>query len=168
MVTITALNQTTHFLGQGCCPKAREARSTSWPQDWVSDVQKDTAWKRPLRLRQGSPKTGLCPSSQGSWRTELYPPHRWGTLRQGPILGCPRQGTGPLSPPSPARYKGPWSILPFPVLFLFLKAAPAAHGSSQTRSQIGAAAAGLCYSHSNSRSKLHMGPTPQLMALPEP
>jgi len=36
----------------------------------------------------------------------------------------------------------------FYLIFLFM-AAPAAYGSSQARGQIGAAAAGLCHSHSN-------------------
>ena len=39
-----------------------------------------------------------------------------------------------------------------------------AYGSSQARDQIRAIAAGLCHSHSNARSELRLGPTPQLMA----
>ena len=38
---------------------------------------------------------------------------------------------------------------------LLFRAAPAAYGSSQSRGQIGAAAAGLHHSHSNSRSLTH-------------
>ena len=45
-------------------------------------------------------------------------------------------------------------------------AAPTAYGSSQARSQIRAAAASLC--HSNSRSKVPLQPTPQLMTMPDP
>ena len=37
--------------------------------------------------------------------------------------------------------------------FLFFRAAPAAYGSFQARSQIEAAAAGLHHSHSNARSE---------------
>ena len=53
------------------------------------------------------------------------------------------------------------------VLFYFLlfRATPAAYGSSQARNQIGATAAGLHHSHSNTGSKLHLQPTPQLMAM---
>ena len=36
------------------------------------------------------------------------------------------------------------------------KATPAAYGSSQARGQIGALAAGLRHSHSNTRSELHL------------
>ena len=36
------------------------------------------------------------------------------------------------------------------------------------RVQIRAVAAGLCYSHGNTRSKLHLGPTPQLVGMPSP
>ena len=48
----------------------------------------------------------------------------------------------------------------------FFTATPVACGSSQARGQIGAAAAG--HSHSNTRSKLHLQPTPQLTATPDP
>ena len=41
-------------------------------------------------------------------------------------------------------------------------ATPAAYGSSSSRDWIGAAAAGLCHSHSNTRSEAHLWPTPQL------
>ena len=41
-----------------------------------------------------------------------------------------------------------------------------AYGSSQARGQIGAAAAGLHHSHA--RSELHLGPMPQLTAMPDP
>ena len=66
-------------------------------------------------------------------------------------------------------------FLSFPLLFSSLpsffplfRAAPTAYGSSQTRGQIGAAAAGLHHSHSNARSEPHLQPTPQLMAMPDP
>ena len=52
--------------------------------------------------------------------------------------------------------------------FFFLNAAPAAHGGSQARGLIGAAAADLHHSHSNAESKMHLPPTPQLMATLEP
>ena len=42
----------------------------------------------------------------------------------------------------------------------FLGDSLAAYGSSQARGQIRATAAGLCHSHSNVESKLHVQPTP--------
>ena len=61
------------------------------------------------------------------------------------------------------------------ILFLFVcfwsfMAAPTACGGSQARGQIGTAAAGLRHSHSHShtRSESRLGPTPQLMAMPDP
>ena len=53
-------------------------------------------------------------------------------------------------------------------LFVFSRAAPMAHGSSQARGLFGAVAIGLCHSHSNAGSELHLQPTPQLMATPDP
>ena len=50
--------------------------------------------------------------------------------------------------------------------FLFLDHTMA-YGSSQARSQIGAIAAGLCHSHSNMGSKLHLQPALQLTAAPD-
>ena len=56
-----------------------------------------------------------------------------------------------------------------PFLFFFLfRAAPVAHGGSQARGQTRATAAGLHHNHSNVGSKLHLQPTPQLMATPDP
>ena len=43
-----------------------------------------------------------------------------------------------------------------------------AYGGSQVRGPNGAAAAGLCQSHSNARSELHLQSTPQLVATPDP
>ena len=48
--------------------------------------------------------------------------------------------------------------------FCLFRAAAGACGSSQARGHIGATAAGLCHSHSNEGSELHLRPTPQLMA----
>ena len=52
--------------------------------------------------------------------------------------------------------------------FCLFRATPMAYGRSQARGWIGAAPAGLCHSHSNARSKLHLQPTPQLMAMLDP
>ena len=56
-------------------------------------------------------------------------------------------------------------------LFVFLsfsRAALAAYGGSQARGLIRAIAAGLHHSRSNSGSMLHLQPTPQLTAMPDP
>ena len=56
------------------------------------------------------------------------------------------------------------------VLFVFLsfRATLAAYGSFQARGLIGAVAASLHHSHSNTGSELHLQPTPQLTAVPDP
>ena len=56
-----------------------------------------------------------------------------------------------------------WKINPLSVFFF--TAAPEAYGSSQSRGQIGAAAASLHHSHSNVGSEPHLQPMPQLMAM---
>ena len=52
--------------------------------------------------------------------------------------------------------------------FLLFRAAPVVYGGSLARGPIGDAAAGLHRGHSNSRSKLCLQPTPQLMAMRDP
>ena len=52
--------------------------------------------------------------------------------------------------------------------FLLFRAAPMEYGGSQARGLIGATAAGLHHSHSNTESKLRLRPTPQLTATPDP
>ena len=52
--------------------------------------------------------------------------------------------------------------------FFLFRAAHVAHGSSQVRGWIGTAAADLRHSHSNTRSKPHLRPTPQLMTRLDP
>ena len=52
--------------------------------------------------------------------------------------------------------------------FVFSRATPAAYVGSQARGLIGAVAAGLCQSHSNSGYELCLRPTPQLTATPDP
>ena len=54
------------------------------------------------------------------------------------------------------------SFIFFSLAFLLFRAAPAAYGSSQARGQIRDVAAGLCHSHSNAGSKLHLQPIPWL------
>ena len=52
--------------------------------------------------------------------------------------------------------------------FPFSRAAPTAHGDSQARGPVGAVAAGLHQSHSNTKSEPHLQPTPQLTATLDP
>ena len=85
---------------------------------------------------------------------------------------------GPLPPQEsisaiPSIYKSPFpgsSTTHFPIFFIFLffRAAPSVYGGSQAKGQIGAAAAGLCHSHSNARSQAHLQATPQLTATLDP
>ena len=56
----------------------------------------------------------------------------------------------------------------FFVFLPFLGPLPAAYGGSQARGRIGAIAAGLCQSHSNTGSEPPLQPTPKLMATPDP
>ena len=51
------------------------------------------------------------------------------------------------------------------LFFFFFRATSAAYGGSQASSWIGAVAAGIHHSHSNSRSEPSLWPTPQLMAM---
>ena len=53
-------------------------------------------------------------------------------------------------------------------LFAFSRATPVAYGVSQARRPIGAVVAGLGHSHSNTGSKPHLPPTPQLTAMADP
>ena len=62
----------------------------------------------------------------------------------------------------------PLQHLLFVDFFFFFCFLPLAYGGSQAGGQIGAAAAGLHCSHSSSRSKLHLQPTPQLTAVLDP
>ena len=52
--------------------------------------------------------------------------------------------------------------------FFFLRVTPTVYESSQDRGHFGATAAGLHHSHRNARSKPHLQPIPQLMAMPDP
>ena len=56
----------------------------------------------------------------------------------------------------------------FFLFFWLFRAAAEAHGGSQARGRIEAAAAGLHHSYSNTRSEPHLQPTPQLMATLDP
>ena len=69
----------------------------------------------------------------------------------------------------PRVLKKMMKIVPILETFFFLfRAAPEAYGSSQARGWIGATAANLHHSHCNARSELHVWPTAQLTATPDP
>ena len=53
-------------------------------------------------------------------------------------------------------------------IFCLFRATPEAYGGSQARGQIGAVAASLHHSHSNTGSELYLQPTPQLVATLDP
>ena len=63
-----------------------------------------------------------------------------------------------------------WYLISFFFFFVFClyRAVPVAYGGSQARGLKGAVAACLCMSHSNAGSVLHLRPTPQLTAMPDP
>ena len=54
------------------------------------------------------------------------------------------------------------------IIIAFFRAASAAYGSSQARGRIGATAASLYHSYSNTGSELHLRPTSQLSAMLDP
>ena len=54
------------------------------------------------------------------------------------------------------------------ILFFFFRAPLLAYEGSQARGPIGAIAADLRHSLSNAASELHLQPTPQLVAMPDP
>ena len=53
-------------------------------------------------------------------------------------------------------------------VFCLFRATLSAYGGSQARGLIGATAASLHQSHSNTRAESHLRPTPQLTAMPDP
>ena len=56
----------------------------------------------------------------------------------------------------------------FVCFFWLIRASPVAYGSSQARGRVRVVVAALRHSHSNVGSELHLPPTPQLMAMPDP
>ena len=54
------------------------------------------------------------------------------------------------------------------LLILLFRAVPVAYGGSQARGQIRATVASLHHSHNNAGFELHLQPTPQLTATPDP
>ena len=58
-------------------------------------------------------------------------------------------------------------ILFYLFYFILFLVYPMAYGSSQARGRIGAAAASLHHSHNTVGSEWHLGPTSQLMTMPD-
>ena len=54
------------------------------------------------------------------------------------------------------------------ILFYFFSVVPVAYVKALARALNGAVAAGLYHSHGNARSKLHLQPVPQLVAMLHP
>ena len=63
---------------------------------------------------------------------------------------------------------GSFFYLSFHLFIYFFRAVPVVYGGSQARGLIRAVAISLHHRHSNARSKLHLQPAPQLMAMPDP
>ena len=70
--------------------------------------------------------------------------------------------------PSLCAFKHITMFFVFLGFFAFFRAAPTAYGGSQARNLIGAVAAGLRQSHSNTGSEPRLQPTPQLTATLDP
>ena len=109
-----------------------------------------------------------CESMRGTWRSSFldFPPHKplWKSMqfliKHSPDFILCFSVLFIQLPNCP-----PYS---FVCLFCFFKATPGAHRISQARGQIGAIAASLHHSHSNSASKLHLPPILQLTAMLDP
>ena len=61
-----------------------------------------------------------------------------------------------------------YTLFYFYFMFCLFRATPVAYGGSQARGRIGAVAACLHHSHSNTGSEPHLQPTPQLTARLDP
>ena len=114
--------------------------------------------------------------SMTMWGRELHP-------EGGPEIGdMPSRRHVLFGPQCRKRCNWTWSlgetsVWPHPQtssykIFLFsyliFRAAPAAYRGSQARGWIGALAASLCHSHSNTRSEPQLRPISQLTATPDP
>ena len=64
--------------------------------------------------------------------------------------------------------RGVFLVVFFFLAFWLFKAAPVAYGGSQARGLIEAVTVGQHQSHGNARFELHLRPTPELMAIPDP
>ena len=85
----------------------------------------------------------------------LLPPSCAGLVQAESLVVLSGRNRESLSAAS--HWKWRWVSISFffPSIFYLFRAAPTAHGSSQARGRIRAAAASLCYSHSNAGSLTH-------------
>ena len=114
--------------------------------------------------------------SSSDFSSDLSPSNILTTYRQLPLLSQ-RHFKLDVNHHLPPRYSSPEFLSFFSFFFLFFffffffllfRATPEAYGGSQARGPVGATAAGLHHSHSNTRSKLHIQTTPQLTATLDP
>ena len=103
-----------------------------------------------------------CPFKRKSGPRHIYRENATWTWRRPSINPGEELGTAPSFI---ALRSNTVNILNF-ILFYFLlfRANPVTYGSSQARGWIGATAASLYHSHSNTGSEPYLRPTPQLMA----
>ena len=80
----------------------------------------------------------------------------------------PDHCVAPVHRTAPGTGLGTRRIHFFLFFFCLFRATPAVNGGSQARDLIGAVAAGLHHSHSNTRSEPRLQPTPWLTATPGP
>ena len=116
----------------------------------------------------------ICDLHHSSWQRQILPPLSEARDPTHILMDI----SGVLNPLSHkgtpnfffnmATFMGFFGVLFFFCLFAISWAAPAAYGGSQARGLIGAAAASLRQSHSNTGSKPHLQPTPQLTATLDP
>ena len=132
-------------------------RAAAYPGS-VSETEGGVLAELPVPWLLGERQPG---GASGAWSRGSARPGGWG-------LGAGGQGRGVHGlmriPDLPCV------CLPLTAFFFFslLRGTPAAHGSSQARGRMGAAAAGLHHSHSNTGSQPLLRPTPQLTASPDP
>ena len=103
--------------------------------------------------------------AQQSFKVRRAPSY-WNPIRQSPSqvrFACISKQTIILHRSALARLENQLLFCSF-----FFRAAPTACGGSRARGRIGAVAADLHHSHSNTGSELRLRPTPQLMATPDP
>ena len=141
--------------------------------------------------KQGDPAFSTAMMKQYNWMTEVpnlshclpLPSSSWCRgIQFAPLLQHPRCSPEGKYPPigrgsifSPHKTEAPGVKSAWKSHFFFgggsfclFRTAPSAYGGSQERGLIGATAAGLCCSHSSTISELHLRPTPQITATPDP
>ena len=146
-----------HWAGLSCITRRMLQK---W---WDVCVTSATSSTKPLfSLAQGEDSCHVGDAPAAQWRSSCGERLRAPAISRHQLAS---HDTGILKVHSPSQL----SFLFCFVLFClsFSRAAPTAYGGSQARSLNGAIAADLHHSHSNSGSKPHLRPTPQLTATPD-